>query len=69
MRRFWLIPEVGRGDDLRSRIARFQGCNREDSVILLITQQANKSREKLFKQGIVTLFGEQQTQKMVDSCP
>ena len=69
MRRFWLIPAEGRGDDLRSRIAIFQGCNREDSVILLITQQANKSREKLFKQGIVTLFGEQQTQKMVDSCP
>ena len=36
------------------------------NLVLLATQQANKSRDKLLEQGIMTLCGSQQTEKMVD---
>ena len=39
------------------------------NLVLLATQQANKSRDKLLEQGIMTLCGSQQTEKMVDQCP
>ena len=38
-------------------------------LVLLTAGQANKLRDELLGQGIVTLFRNQQTKKMVDWCP
>ena len=56
-----MLPEMGRTPPRNNSSELLP-----DKLVLLIQQQANKPRDEVLGQGIVTLFGKPMAKKMVD---